>query len=337
MAAPARRQKPALIQKLLDRPKAFSFAQALRLLLLEEKARGGDPEAFLRLGIAIAPELSLAHAGTDVAGLKELPQQEDAEPSPNALRYALELSFLALYGASSPLPTFYTEELIEEARNDASASRDFLNIFNQLLYVLYYRAYNAYKLGLRTVDGDAGLEALQCALAGFGLKGLRRGAETPALREAAFASLFLQGTRTAEGLAAYAAAMSGAPRIDVEQCVERQVPIPLDQRGRLGEARLGQALAGVCARDCSGAMRIHVRDLDRRTLHLFIPGARGRRALDQAVKRYLNVPLAYDVILHVKEDTPRTAALGRHELGRNAFLSAPVKPPAASYRQHVQR
>lgn len=337
MAAPARRQKPALIQKLLDRPKAFSFAQALRLLLLEEKARGGDPEAFLSLGIAIAPELSLAHAGTDVAGLKELPQQEDAEPSPNALRYALELSFLALYGASSPLPTFYTEELIEEARNDASASRDFLNIFNQLLYVLYYRAYNAYKLGLRTVDGDAGLEALQCALAGFGLKGLRRGAETPAIREAAFASLFLQGTRTADGLAAYAAAMSGAPRIDVEQCVERQVPIPLDQRGRLGEARLGQALAGVCARDCSGAMRIHVRDLDRRTLHLFIPGARGRRALDQAVKRYLNVPLAYDVILHVKEDTPRTAALGRHELGRNAFLSAPVKPPAASYRQHVQR
>ena len=56
--------------------------------------------------------LSLAHAGTDVAGLKELPQAEDAEPSPNALRYALELSFLALYGASSPLPTFYTEELI---------------------------------------------------------------------------------------------------------------------------------------------------------------------------------------------------------------------------------
>lgn len=337
MAAPARRQKPALIQKLLDRPKAFSFAQALRLLLLEEKARGGDPEAFLRLGIAIAPELSLAHAGTDVAGLKELPQQEDAEPSPNALRYALELSFLALYGASSPLPTFYTEELIEEARNDASASRDFLNIFNQLLYVLYYRAYNAYKLGLRTVDGDAGLEALQCALAGFGLKGLRRGAETPAIREAAFASLFLQGTRTADGLAAYAAAMSGAPRIDVEQCVERQVPIPPDQRARLGEARLGQALAGVCARDCSGAMRIHVRDVDRRTLHLFIPGARGRRALDQAVKRYLNVPLAYDVILHVREDTPRTAALGRHELGRNAFLSPPLKPPAASYRQHVQR
>ena len=337
MAAPARRQKPALIQKLLDRPKAFSFAQTLRLLLLEEKARGGDPEAFLRLGIAIAPELSLAHAGTDVAGLKELPRAGDAGGAPGAARYALELSFLALYGASSPLPTFYTEELIEEARNDASASRDFLNIFNQLLYVLYYRAYNAYKLGLRTVDGDAGLEALQCALAGFGLKGLRRGAETPAIREAAFASLFLHGTRTADGLAAYAAAMSGAPRIDVEQCVERQVPIPLNQRGRLGEARLGQALAGVCARDCSGAMRIHVRDLDRRSLHLFIPGARGRRALDQAVKRYLNVPLAYDVVLHVKEDTPRTAALGRHELGRNAFLSAPLKPAAASYRQHVQR
>ncbi|MBQ2516023.1 MAG: type VI secretion system baseplate subunit TssG, partial [Desulfovibrio sp.] len=143
--------------------------------------------------------------------------------------------------------------------------------------------------------------------------------------------------RTAEGLAGYAAAMSGAPSIEIEQCVERRVPIPVDQRARLGEARLGQALAGVCARDRSGAMRIHVRDLDRRSLHLFIPGARGRRALDQAVKRYLNVPLAYDVVLHVKEDTPRTAALGRHELGRNAFLSAPLKPAAASYRQHVQR
>ncbi|MCR5170319.1 MAG: type VI secretion system baseplate subunit TssG [Desulfovibrio sp.] len=347
MAATARQQKPALIQKLLDRPKAFSFAQALRLLLLEEKARGGDPETFLRLGIAIAPELSLAHSGTDIASLKELPAKEDGvagsgeedelEALRRAPRYAMELSFLALYGASSPLPTFYTEELIEEARNDASASRDFLGIFNQLLYVLYYRAYNAYKLGLRTADGDADLEALQCALAGFGLRGLHRGSETPALREAAFAQLFLQSTRTAEGLAAYAAAMSGAPRIEIEQCVERRVSIPADQRARLGQARLGQALAGACARDWTGGIRIHVHDLDRNTLHLFIPGARGRRALDQAVRRYCSAPLAYDVVLHVKDDTPRTAMLGRHELGRNAFLSAPKLPPAAVYRQHVRR
>ncbi|MBR6468579.1 MAG: type VI secretion system baseplate subunit TssG [Desulfovibrio sp.] len=339
MAAPARRQAPALIQKLLDRPKSFSFTQALRLLLLEEKARGGDADAFLRLGVAIAPELSLAHAGTDVTDLKALPEAggDDGRSARKTPRYALELSFLALYGASSPLPTFYTEELIEEARNDCSASRDFLGVFNQLLYVLYYRAYNAYKLGLRTVDGDADLAMLQCCLAGFGLKGLRRGAETPDLREAAFAQLFLQSTRTAEGLAAYAAAMSGAPRIEVEQCIERKVPIPKDQRARLGACRLGSALAGVCARDRTGAMRIHVLDLDRKTLHLFIAGARGRRTLDHAVKRYLDIPLAYDVVLHVKEDTPRTAVLGRHEIGRNAFLSPPLHPPATSYRQHVQR
>ena len=112
-----------------------------------------------------------------------------------------------------------TEELIEEAREDRDESRRFLDIFNQALYILYYRAFNAYKLGQRTLEeGDKDLALLQRALLGFGLSGLEKEAGA-GYADLSCIPIFLRHTRSAHGLALTLKTLLGTGSYDIEQCL----------------------------------------------------------------------------------------------------------------------
>lgn len=391
----------AVIRNLLERPRSFAFIQAVRLLALANARAWGGADSFLRRGLRIRPDLSLAHPGTDIVSLVRRPPLDpdgeetgpqgpgsvgigpdgttqaspaDAAGTGNAVgrstgtadpnpveesgtaaeggekadgaaagtqrhadareRYSMTVTFLSLYGASSPLPTFYTEELIEEAREDRDDSRAFLDIFNQALYTLYYRAFNVYKLGQRTVeDGDGRLIRLQNALIGLGLDGLakRAGADR---RDRACVDLCTRHTRTAAGLARCLEAAVGVTRVRVEQCVFRRAPIPPAQRARLGRTRLGLHCLGTSVPDYEGAFRIHLHDLDAETLRRFLPASPDAARLARTVKAYLNVPLDWDLVLHTGDDAARPARLGSARLGRDAFLCEPKGSGPRAYRLH---
>ncbi|GAB6074658.1 type VI secretion system baseplate subunit TssG [Nautilia lithotrophica] len=115
-----RNEKIDLVKKLLDEPESFSFIQAIRIL---SKKLGN--EYFKK--IIIKPHLSLSFPPTDIVSI----DYHDGI-------YEITVTFFGLYGASSPLPTFYTEELIEEKNNDKSIKRDFIDIFNKRIYEFYY-------------------------------------------------------------------------------------------------------------------------------------------------------------------------------------------------------
>lgn len=115
-----RNKKIDLIEELLKDPSSFSFVQAIRIL---SKKAGKD---FFR-NIDIKPELTLKFPTSDIAKINK-----------KGDRYEVVATFLGLYGTSSPLPTFYTEELIEERNNDKSVKRDFIDIFNKRAYELYF-------------------------------------------------------------------------------------------------------------------------------------------------------------------------------------------------------
>lgn len=332
MAGQAGLAAPPVIRLLLERPRAFAFGQAVRLLMLAHRRPGESEDAFLRRALRIRPELSLAHPGTDIAALEARPR--DGEEPDDGPLYDITATFLSLYGASSPLPTFYTEELMEEARADESAGRDFLDIFNQALYVLYCRACNFHRLELRSVEQeDRRLEILQFSLLGMGLDSLReRGRATQA--DLAHIALFGRHTRTAAGLEAYVRARTGAPDVSVEQCVPRRVAIPADQRARAGAARLGSAVIGGSVVDLQGGFRLHVHGLDERGLEDFAPGGEGRRNLEDAVRRYLSSPLAWDLVLHAKAGVRGGGRLGGARLGATAWLRRRGDAPAARWRWH---
>ncbi|MFO8111269.1 MAG: type VI secretion system baseplate subunit TssG [Desulfosalsimonadaceae bacterium] len=68
--------------------------------------------------------MSLAFPPADIDRIQEMDLQEHSG-------YEITANFLGLYGISSPLPTFYTEELMHEAAEDESVCRDFIDVINQ--------------------------------------------------------------------------------------------------------------------------------------------------------------------------------------------------------------
>lgn len=353
-AAASSRQ--GVIAALLGSPKNFSFVQAVRLLALCGQQQYGSYDAFLRRGLKVVPELSLAHPPTDIVdircitppsadseqeGSRETDEasetassfQKTASAKPPLPRYRIEATFLSLYGTASPLPTFYTEELFEEARQDLSASRDFLDIFSQTLYRLYCKAHTTYKLGFRSHEQrDPRIQLVQYCLMGLGGEALRHSAAAQQ-SDLRFAGEFSRHARSAAGLQHYLSRRLGHSYTRIEQCVERHMPIPPDQLCRLGRAVLnGENAIGTHVCDRSGKFRIHLHRLDAAGMEGTAPGGAHRASLENAVRKYLNVPLSYDLVRHVAPGTLAGTRLGQtSRLGVNTVLTLPAQNPQRAY------
>src|SRR5690606_16110792 len=57
-------------------------------------------------------------------------------------------NFFGLYGVTSPLPTFYTEDLIDEQLAGGTNARDFLDILHATLYPMLFRAWEKNRIWL---------------------------------------------------------------------------------------------------------------------------------------------------------------------------------------------
>lgn len=133
---------------LLKKGRAFSFFQVVRLLRLfhdpSQRSQKGDsvPTDHVR----IRSKLSLAFPSSDVDRIEEI--QTDGEFS----HFLLTVNFLGLYGVSSPLPTFYTEDLMDEAAEDESVTREFVDIINQRLFSLLVESWKKYRQFVQVVE-----------------------------------------------------------------------------------------------------------------------------------------------------------------------------------------
>ena len=313
MGAPIGRETADLTARILSEPKSFSLGQALRLLGCLHARTPEERRAFIQENIVIRLWLSLAFPSTEVTGI----EVRDERP-----RYIVTATSFGLYSTMGPLPTLYTEELLEEARNDQSISRDFLDILNNHLAQLRYAANLHNRLEWRTVEDQSRDAAhIQFCLMGQGHVSLRK----PGLPKVYLTEIFARRTRSAARLELYLGYALGRGDVRVEQCVERRAPIPTDQRCRLGvdNARLGtDAMLGQCLRDSTGKFRIHLDKVAPDDMRRFLPGQAAYTALTEHLRRYLDAPLDYELALH-----PASPEVPRRSLGVDSavgfYLGAP--------------
>ena len=334
---------PSVIRDLSRRPRQYAFTQAVRLLGLWAGPRSArDMETFLRGRLRFRPALSLAFAPSDIEDLDIRPPtkpQEDGPPFDQAL---ITATFLGLYGASSPLPKFYTERLLEEQAEDKSVTRDFLDIFNSeflLLYALLSSRAQPLHRHLSSRDPKAG--KMLMALASFGETSLRRRLpdERIFLRYAGF---FFQAARPASGLRAILADASGCAGACIHANILRLAPIPEAQRLRLGlrastlgeEASLGEAVP--CY---EGKIVVEFDGLDEKTLRGLLPGTKLAGLLHALIQNYCRQPLEYAVMARLLPGEARALRLGGDgrgrfaSLGRDAWLGFGGRDPAAPLPQ----
>jgi type VI secretion system protein ImpH len=305
---------PDLTTNLLKEGHAFSFYQVIRLLRL----LGKSVESTRELGsmgadaIRVRPSLSLAFPPADVETIEKLDDSEEPH-------FLVTATPLGLYGPSSPLPTFYTEDLIDEAAADESVTRDFVDIINHRLFWLLFRSWTKYRQ-LVQVSEERNPEYLErlFSLVGLGERVLQE--EVPeAFRLLRYIGLFTQFPGSAAGLKALLQDAVGGMPVDVMPCIQRNAKIPEDQRLSLGgsESVLGRdSYIGEEIEDRMGKFRLLLGPVNRDQFQSLLPGGKGYSTLLRLTRLYVTDALEYDIELTLAQGQAKSACLGMPEWSR---------------------
>ena len=304
MDTKAREQAADLENRLLTAPHRFTMMQTLWLLSALNAESAEECDRFMRRNIRVVPWLSLAFPPSEVVSVEK--RERDSE-----VAYRVILPYYGLYSTMGALPTFYTEELLDEAREDDSISRDFLDIINNHLYHLLYAANRHSDLVRRTVESaNRTAEFIQYSLVGQAEEELR----DEKLYALAIADVLAQRSRSAVRLERYLAFVLARADVEVEQCVERRAVVPPGQRCALGKSncRLGNdAVLGESVADSTGKFRVHLRGTAPAEVGKFLPKETKYADFPEQIKRFLDAPLDYDMVLHPDDSPPPRAALGK--------------------------
>lgn len=311
MASDARHQAADLTKRLLARGDRYSFFQAYRLLRLLAKREGVAEQDAIR----VRPRLGLGFPQTDLQGIEEHGHQ----------RYRVTANFLGLYGVDSPLPTFYTEDLLNEQADGYGVNREFLDVFAQSIYPMFFEAWLKSRPALRVIEyGDTRM--LEILYAFVGIEQPHSKFAQPGVGSLLYCgALYNQQTRTAEGLKAVLKASLPNARVEVCQLQVTWVAIASEQRFRLGlqACTLGDnAHLGDRCRTLDG-ISIELTDLSIQSYRELLPGQTGHERFRFLVDYYLIEPLPVRVELRLKagEAAPaRVFGIEWSSLGTDTWL-----------------
>lgn len=309
MAAEERAPLPDLTD-FTERARRYSF---FRLAYLLERVYHDAPPLG-QLGpadkerIRFRTDASLAFPSSDVTEV--VPNKgEDG-----TTRARVTATFLGLYGTSSPLPNYFSEEIAQsEYQGKQQPIREFLDMLHHRLYSLVYRAWTKYRFGVAYRKGgdDAFTRRMFCA---SGIDGF--GAHQPPIERflmLKYAPLLAMKTRSARGLTMALNELFGQIGIRVEQFVGAWILIEQPYRNKIGQANseLGVSLTiGKYVFDASSRYKVVLGPLNYDDYLAFLPGGYKRPLLRGVCAVFTRG--MYDVMLelHVKPDAAPIFQLG---------------------------
>ncbi|HLY72645.1 MAG TPA: type VI secretion system baseplate subunit TssG [Planctomycetota bacterium] len=287
-----------LIDALLREGFRFSFFQAVRLL--QHATPGAAPVGHQgpvdKESVRFRPVLDLSFAASDVAKIS-------VETKPDGSnRYEVATTFLSVYGAVSPLPTYFTEELM--GQEDESLQKEFIDLFHHRAISLFYRVWEKYRYTARYSPDGADYYSKRFRML-LGIDRLPSGHHVEAVRLLGLAGLLTQVPRSASSLCALISDYFEGIPVRIESCVGRWLPIPEDQRNRLAgsNTRLGKDLSlGERVYDRSCTFRIGLGPLSLEDFMAFLPCGDRMPELRELTDLMNGDCLDYEVELRLREE-----------------------------------
>ena len=328
MPAGHRQAKPDLKARIVEEGHLFDFFQLIYLMerWLDRPAQIGRRGPYKDEGIRLRPDTSLAFPPSDVYRV-EVPG-EDEKKREETWAYRVVVSFMGLYGTSSPTPT-YLSELVGFTDVDADPLTDFLDLFNHRLISLYYRAWVRYRYPYRYERGGKDeLSGYLLSFIGLGDPATRSLTALPCERLLSYIGLLSMRTRPPVALKLLVENYFGGVTANVQELLFRWVPIPLERQNRLGRAnvQLGvDCTLGSRVPDRSGKMRVGLGPLGFDRFLEFLPDQKNYADLCALVNVWVFERFDYDAELVVKkEEIPplRLASTGPPRLGWTSWLTA---------------
>ncbi len=279
----------------------FSLIQAVDQicdLLTEKMPDLSKDEAYERVQFVANPSQGFAASDVECA---ELVNDQLGQP-----RVIITLNLLALFGASSPMPSYYSDYV---SNSDNKNIQNFLDIFHHRIHRLIKIVWQKYRYSASFRAGATDAFSAQAfALLGLRDKELRDNKHIDWARLLPYLGLLSQRVRSASAIEAVLRYYFQLPNIDIEQCTLRYSLIHPTQQNQLGEmnSALGiDTVIGTSVEDRANKFRIHIRQLNWQQFHRFLAGEPDWEALHQLVPFVVRDPLDYDIQLHLKENEPR--------------------------------
>jgi type VI secretion system protein ImpH len=302
---------------LRDEAYAFEFYQAVRLLELRARAAHAHGDA------AVPAEPVRFRASFDLSfpasEIRELRMPDSGTGAPE-----MTVTFFGAGGVDGPLPTSFTEEILERLSRNDTAAAAFLDIFHHRLVWLLYRIRKAHWAVLATDAPEATPAARYLfSLMGLGLPSVRGQLSSPAsmLR---YAGLLAARPRSAAGLVALLSDCFEVP-VAIDQFAGEWCDLEGDQVTRIGLSGqnniLGRSTAvGTRVWIQDAGIRLRIGPIDRSGHERFLPGGRDYERLAELVRFYVG-PYVYVTVLLVlrAEDVARTQ-LGVSRIGWDSWL-----------------
>ncbi len=327
-----------LIGRLLDQPQGFDLFQAISLLERDGMADGhaaiGESDASSSgLGngateaVRLSSHVSFGFEASDVKGVRRGAATGEA--------YTLSTPVLSLLGQAGPLPSAFTELVIERNAAKDFATADFLDILHHRLLSLFYLSRKRRRLGL----GHASPQASTVARATDQLCGLNLAARpkhAPWLRHA---GLLGGAPRSMASLCAmltdrYAMPFRGEQFIGGWQRLEDDELTALGQGHAAPE--LGRsAFLGRRVWDQAAAIRLHADGQPMARVLALLPGGEAHDDFKAAVRGFIPSALRVEVSLTPAADTLVSGGLSSPaapRLGWNAWMGDGISDNAGADR-----
>lgn len=309
----------ALWQALQDAPwqhDLFAVLRRLQALHAEGPSFGTAPRPHLEpLRMGQEPSSSFAPAALASAELRgELPPK-------------LRVYSFGLFGPNGPMPLTFTEYAHERAIHAGDrALTEFADLFHHRFLLLFFRAWaQAQSTVSLDTPGKDHFSRYLSSLIGLGLSGQAEADSVPLHARLGQAGHQVRQTRNAEGLACLLANYFDA-QVAVEQHRGRWLPLPTDQRSRLGAgigAQLGvDAVAAAAIWDRQHHFRVVIGPLSMAQYESLLPDRRCALQLRDWVRSYVSIEFDWDLQLVLKHDHVSGVRLGgMARLGWTSWLS----------------
>ncbi|PSW05102.1 type VI secretion system baseplate subunit TssG [Photobacterium lipolyticum] len=221
-------------------------------------------------------------------------------------RTTVTLNLLALFGASSPLPSYYSDYV---SNNESKAIQNFLDIFHHRIHRLLHTIWKKYRYNASFRSGASDpFSHYTFSLLGLKDETLRTNDNIDWVRLLPYLGLLNQRVRSAAAIEATLRYYFQLPQIDIEQCTLRYCAIHPSQKNQLGTVNntLGQTtVLGETIRDRANKFRIHIRELTWVQFHRFLEGEPDWLTLHQLVRFAVKDPMDFDIQLHLQQGEPR--------------------------------
>lgn len=312
--ASSKRQHASALRDLLVREGAtFDFRQAVDILErtnVLQPARVGELGPVARESVHFTHDPSFAFPTGDIASISE---------QPNSSALTLSATFLGLLGSSSPLPTYFSEEVVLADADEAKRLRVVYDFLHHRLYSLFYRAITKYRFSASgRADGRDPFTQRAMSFVGVDPQAISdRGLSAAHLL--GLAPLLSLGTRSARAMRVLLESTLPNVPVDVECFVHRMVILDDSERNSLGRRNMALGTSftiGGRVEDRSGRFRTRLGPVSYETMETLMPGGEHHAVLRQIVDQFTGGVLEAEVEVILNEDTSPRFCLGKERGGR---------------------